>query len=223
MTWPLVTWVKFLHKVSNSIVSRYWKNGGAARRRFSAIREKPEGRAFLPPPPSSARVKVIRGADFDSDIHFALRRLEMRSWNHRVIKGQWRHMTENYFSNFDPKYHPWVSKNHRNVLYSSQGHAGHWNFALAPSEAKLSAITGFRHFSALDLTSEVTSWPRTLNFISISSSRGELHGSFFREALAQSGRNGKGSYPPVSWKDAKWPVPARVKIPFLTILGQAPS
>ena len=26
----------------------------------------------------------------------------------------------------------------------------------APSEAKLSAITGFRHFSALDLTSEVT-------------------------------------------------------------------
>ena len=25
----------FLHKVSNSIVSRYWKNGGAARRRFS--------------------------------------------------------------------------------------------------------------------------------------------------------------------------------------------
>ena len=29
-------------------------------------------------------------------------------------------------------------------------------FALAPSEAKLSAITGFHHFSALDLTSEVT-------------------------------------------------------------------
>ena len=32
--------------------------------------------------------KVILGADFDSDIHFALRRLEMRSWDHRVIKGQ---------------------------------------------------------------------------------------------------------------------------------------
>ena len=48
----------FLHKVSNSIVSRYWKNGGAARRRFPAIREKPEGWAFsAPPPPSSARVK----------------------------------------------------------------------------------------------------------------------------------------------------------------------
>ena len=43
--------LKFLHKVSNSIVSRYWKNGGAARRRFSAIREKPEGWAFFAPPP----------------------------------------------------------------------------------------------------------------------------------------------------------------------------
>ena len=50
--------LKFLHKVSNSIVSRYWKNGGAARRRFSAIREKPEGWAFFAPPPSSARVKL---------------------------------------------------------------------------------------------------------------------------------------------------------------------
>ena len=51
--------LKFLHKVSNSIVSRYWKNGGAARRRFSAIREKPEWWAYFapPPPPSSARVK----------------------------------------------------------------------------------------------------------------------------------------------------------------------
>ena len=53
--------LKFLHKVSYSIVSRYWKNGGAARRRFSAIREKPEGWAFFaPPPPFSARVKSER-------------------------------------------------------------------------------------------------------------------------------------------------------------------
>ena len=43
--------LKVLHKVSNSIVSRYWENGGAARRRFSAIREKPEGWAFFAPPP----------------------------------------------------------------------------------------------------------------------------------------------------------------------------
>ena len=48
--------LKFLHKVSNSIVSRYWKNGGAARRRFSAIREKPEGWAFFAPPPPPVRV-----------------------------------------------------------------------------------------------------------------------------------------------------------------------
>ena len=47
--------LKFLQKVPNSIVNRYWKNGGAACRRFSAILEKPEGRAFFAP--SSARVK----------------------------------------------------------------------------------------------------------------------------------------------------------------------
>ena len=47
--------LKSLHKVSNSIVSRYWKNCGAARRRFSAIREKPEGWTFFAHP-SSARV-----------------------------------------------------------------------------------------------------------------------------------------------------------------------
>ena len=51
--WPDLWWpgLKFLHKVSNSIVSRYWKNGRAAHRRFSAIREKPEWWAYLPPPP----------------------------------------------------------------------------------------------------------------------------------------------------------------------------
>ena len=54
--------LKFLHMVSNSIVSRYWKNGGAARRRFSAIREKPEGWAFFAPPPSSARVNMLDDA-----------------------------------------------------------------------------------------------------------------------------------------------------------------
>ena len=35
-------------------------------------------------------------------------------------------------------------------------HAGRSNFVLAPPEAKLTAITDFHHFSALDLTSEVT-------------------------------------------------------------------
>ena len=49
--------LKFLHKVSNLIVSKYWKNGGAARRRLSAFRKNTEGWAF-PPPPSSARVNL---------------------------------------------------------------------------------------------------------------------------------------------------------------------
>ena len=89
--------------------------------------------------------KVIWGADFDSDIHFALRILEMRSWNHRVIKGQWRHMTRNSFFEFWPLK---IIHGHLKtiVTYSTRRkeHAGRWNFALAPSEAKLSAITDFR-------------------------------------------------------------------------------
>ena len=90
------------------------------------------------------------------------------------------------------------------------------DLCLAPSAAKLSAITGFRHFSALDLTSEITGWPRTLSlytnrFVSQRATR-----SFFREALAQSGAKRQGAVvpppPPVPWRDAKWPVPARVKL-----------
>ena len=38
----------------------------------------------------------------------------------------------------------------------------------------------------------------------------EQHARFFRETLAHQGRNG-GLYHHVPWKDAKWPVPARVK------------
>ena len=49
--------LKFLHKVSNSIVSRYWKNGGAARRRFFRYPRKTGGVGIFCPPPSSARVK----------------------------------------------------------------------------------------------------------------------------------------------------------------------
>ena len=47
--------LKFLHKVSNSIVSRYWKNGGAARRRFFRYPRKTGGGGIFCPP-SSARV-----------------------------------------------------------------------------------------------------------------------------------------------------------------------
>ena len=61
--------LKFWHKVCNSILSRYWKNGGATRRRFSAIREKPEGRAFfaLPPP-----VRVLNHACAVTDVSDAV-------------------------------------------------------------------------------------------------------------------------------------------------------
>ena len=110
---------------------------------------------------------VIWGADFDSDIHFALRRLETRSWNHRVIQGQWRHMTRKWFFAFlTPKIIHGHSKTIVTCSNRRKEHAGRWNFDLAPSEAKLSAITGFRHFSALDLTSEVTGWPKTLTLAS---------------------------------------------------------
>ena len=141
--------------------------------------------------------KVIWGADFDSDIHFALRWLEMRPWSHRVIKGQWRHMTENYFSNFWPLKvvhgHPKTT-----VMCSARRkeHAGRWNSALAPSEAKLSAITGFRHFFALDLISEVTGWPRSLSCQSLCLVASYML-VFFAKLYLNQGRNGKGvSYHP---------------------------
>ena len=128
--------------------------------------------------------KVIWGADFDSDIHFALRRLEMRLWYRRVIKGQWRHMTRKWFLNLGPlKIIYMHSKTIVTCSTRPKEHAGCWNFALAPSEAKLSAITGFRHFSALDLTSEVTGWPRTLSlYINLFVSRRATR-SFFSAKL----------------------------------------
>ena len=108
--------------------------------------------------------KVIWGADFDSDIHFALRILEMRSWNHRVIKGQWRHMTRNSFFEFlTPKNYPRAFKNHRNVFYLSLG--THWTLKFCSSSIRSKVIGDheFSSISALDLTSEVTGWPRTLS------------------------------------------------------------
>ena len=78
--------------------------------------------------------KVIWGADFDSDIHFALRRLEMKSWSHRVVKGQWRHMTRKWFFDFFlPLKIIHVHSISNVTCYSCRKeHAEHWNFALAP-------------------------------------------------------------------------------------------
>ena len=100
---------------------------------------------------------------------------------------------ENNFSKFWPLK---IIRGHSKTIVTCstrrKEHAGRWNFALAPSEAKLSAITVFVTFRHLI-------WPqRSLVdlgpyiYISIFSSRGELHTRFFREALAQSGAKRQG-------------------------------
>ena len=76
-------------------------------------------------------------------------------------------------------------------------HAGRWNFALASSEATLSAITGFRHFSALDLTSKVTGWPRTLGFYTNRFvSRRATRSCFSAKLNSIRGETARGSYQP---------------------------
>ena len=75
-------------------------------------------------------------------------------------------------------------------------HTGRWNFALAPSEAKLSAITGFDHFSALDLTSEVTGWPRTWSlYVNLFVSWRATCSFFPRGSSSIRGETARGSYP----------------------------
>ena len=148
----------------------------------------------------------------------------MRSWNHPVIEGQWRHITRKWFFEFVTQNHPRAIKNNVTCSTRREEHAGRWISALAPSEAKLSAITDSRDISALDLTSEITGWTRTLVYIPIASSRGGLHARFLREALTQSGvKRQWGSHPPVPWKDWKWPVPARVKVIDQTMTSKVRS
>ena len=159
--------------------------------------------------------EVIWGADFDSDIHFALRILEMRSWNHRVIKGQWRHMTRNSFFEFlTPKNYLWAFKNQRIVFYSSQGTRWTLKFCSSSIRSKVIGDPGFSSISALDLTSEVTGWPRTLSLYINPFVLRRATRSFFFPGSSSSirGETARGVVPTplVPWKDAKWPVPARV-------------
>ena len=142
--------------------------------------------------------KVIWGADFDSDIHFPLRRLEMTSWNHQVIKDQWRHMTRKWFFEFlTPKNYPCAFKNHRNVFYSSKGTRWTLKFCSSSLRSKVIGDHGFRHFSALDLTSEVTRWPRTLSlYINLFVSRGATRSFFSRSSSSIRGETARGSYQP---------------------------
>ena len=105
--------------------------------------------------------KVIWDADFDSDIHFALRRLEMTSWNHQVIKVQWRHMTRKWFFEFwTPKNYPWAFKNHRNVFYSSQGTRWMSKFCSNSIISKVISDHGFLAFFGTwpDLRGQVKAW-----------------------------------------------------------------
>ena len=76
-------------------------------------------------------------------------------------------------------------------------HAGRWNLALSPSETKLSAITGFLHFSSLDLTSEVTGSPRTLSwYINLFVSRRTTRSFFPWSSSSIRGETARGSYKP---------------------------
>ena len=142
--------------------------------------------------------KVIWGADFDSDIHFALRILELRSWNHRVIKGQWRHMTRNSFFEFlTPKHYPRALKNHRNVFYSSQETRWTLKFCSSSIRSKVIGDHGFSSISALDLTSEVTGWPRILSsYINLFVSRRATRSFFPRSSSSIRGETARGFVPP---------------------------
>ena len=92
-----------------------------------------------------------------------------------------------------------LSASHPIVTCSTRKeHAGRLNFVLAPSEAKLSAINGFRHYSALDLTSEVTGWPRTLSlYINLFVSRRAARSFFPRSSSSIRGETARGVVPPL--------------------------
>ena len=131
-------------------------------------------------------------------------------------------MTRNLFFEFlTPKNYPRAFKNHRNVFYSSQGTRWTLKFCSTSIRSKAIGDHGFSSISALDLTSEVTGWPRTLSlYINLFVSRRATHSFFPRSSSSIRGEtaNGKRSYQPppplVAWKDAKWPVPARVNTRF---------
>ena len=88
----------------------------------------------------------------------------MRTWNNRVIKGQWRHIIRNTFFKFlTPKNYPRAFKNHRSVFYLSQGTRCTLKFCSSSIRSKVIGDHGFSSISALDLTLEDTGWPRTLS------------------------------------------------------------
>ena len=120
----------------------------------------------------------------------------MRWWKTRIIKGQWRHMTRKWFFKIlTPKNHHRAFKNHRNVFCSSRG--TRWTLKFRSSSIRSKVVIGVHGFSSLDLTSEVTGWPRTLSlYTNLFVSRRATRLVFFREALAQSGAKRHGGRTP---------------------------
>ena len=116
------------------------------------------------------------------------------SWNHRVIRGQWRHMTRNSFFEFlTPKNYLRAFKNHRNVFYSSQGTRWTLKFCSSSIRSKVIGDHGFSSILALDLTSEVTDWPRTLSlYINLFVSRRATRSFFPRSSSSIRGETARG-------------------------------
>ena len=121
----------------------------------------------------------------------------MRSWNHRVIKGQWRRMTRNSFFEFlTPQNYPRAFKNHRNVFYSSHGTRWTLKFCSSSIRSKVIGDHGFSSISALDLTSEVTGWPRTLSlYINLFVSRQATRSFFPRSSSSIRDETARGVVP----------------------------
>ena len=140
--------------------------------------------------------------------------------------GHQRSMTsydpKKIFEFLTPKNYRWAFKNHRNMFYSSQGTRWTLKFCSSFFRSKVIGDHGFRHFSALDLTSEVTGWSRIISlYINRFVSRRATRSFFPRISSSIRGETARGdrTNPPpslVPWKDAKWPVPERVKISIWT-------
>ena len=103
-------------------------------------------------------------------------------------------MTRKWFFEFlTHKNYPWAFESHRNVFYSSQGTRWTLKFCSSAIRSKVIGDHGFRHFSALDLTSEVTGWPRTLSlYINLFVSRRATRSFFPRSSSSIRGETARG-------------------------------
>ena len=97
------------------------------------------------------------------------------------------------FSNFLPLKIINGHSNHRNVFYLSQGTRWTLKFCSSSVRSKVIGDHGFSSFSALDLTLEVTGWPRTLSlYINLFVSRRATRSFFPRGSCSIRGETAKG-------------------------------